>query len=92
MISDRDRRILSETERQLRLEDPVFARSFDRATPTGVLRRLRTVLARVTTSLPVIIVLLLLFGAALAMGMTIVMIVLVPLATACIWFWLRRGR
>jgi hypothetical protein len=91
MINDKDRRILSETERRLRLEDPVLARSFDTAGSTGMSRRLWTGLTRAATSLPVIVILLLLLAGSLALGLNLVITVLIPLITISIWFWLRRG-
>jgi len=73
------------------MEDPGLARRFEAATRTGTLCRLRTGLARAATSLPVIIILLLLLVGSMALGMTIALYGLIPLTTIIIWLWLRRG-
>lgn len=91
MISDKDRRILSETEQQIRLEDPALARSFETAGPPRMASRMMTGLTRVATSLPVIVILLLLLAGSLVLGLNLVVAVLIPLITISIWFWLRRG-
>lgn len=91
MISDEDRRILIETERQIRLEDPALARSFEGAGTTGLPRRLATRVGRAATSLPVIVILFLLLSGSLTLGLSLVILVLIPLLAASTFFWLRRG-
>lgn len=90
MISDEDRRILFETERQIRLEDPALAHSMEAAGAAGLPRRLATRAGRAATSLPVIVILLLLLSGSLALGLSLVILVLIPLVATSIWFWLRR--
>ena len=60
MIGDRDRRILAETERQLRNDDPDLARSFELGAPAGTRWRLLGRAAQVATSIPMMTILLLL--------------------------------
>jgi hypothetical protein len=92
MISDRDRQILAEAERQLRLEDLGLARQFEETTPGGVGRRLGTRSALVATSMPVMIALLLLLVGSMVIGLGMFTLALVVLTTTSICFRIRRER
>lgn len=92
MISYREMRILDETERELRREDPDLARQFEASAAAGAYASRQTLL-RAATSRPVIIAWLALLLGCLALGLAVGTIVffVVALATVGIRIWREDG-
>lgn len=90
MTDDRDREILAETERQLRREDPDLTRRFGETWPSATRRPLQRRFALTATSIPAMLVLLLLLVGSMILGLGLITLALAALTAASIWFRVRR--